>query len=166
MARKISSRYNLPLVCADDLKEMMFDRIGKWEDFEIFDSISKAAYDLMYYATGLILSTGKSCIIEAYLRAEMAEPRIAKLKKEYDCNIIQFHLKADGHKIVKRYKRRQKSGERHPCHPGNIPVDEFIKQKGESKKVKIDGETILIDTTDFKKIDYKFIFSKLDKFLK
>jgi predicted kinase len=165
LSRNISLRYNLPLVCADELKELMSDRIGKWDDFEIFDSVSKAAYDLVYHMTSLILSTGKSCIIEAFLLPEMAEPRIADLKKKYNCRIFQLQLRADAEKIIERYKRRHESGERHPCHPGNIPVDEFIEQKGKSKKVNVDGETILLDTTDFKKIDYAPLFNRLDKLL-
>ena len=102
LARKISSQYDLPLVCVDALKEMMFDRIGKWEDFEIFDSVSKAAYDLAYHSIGLILSAGKSCIFEAFLRSEMAEQRIAKLKKEYECQILQLQMKADPYIMIER----------------------------------------------------------------
>jgi hypothetical protein len=161
LARKISTHFNLPLVCVDELKEMMFDRIGNWEDEKLFDSVSKASYDLMYHFIGLVLSAGQSCIIEAFLRFEMAEPRIAKLKEKYDCQILQFQLNTDANKLIERYENRHNSSERHPCHPGNIPKEEFIKLNGKSQKVKVNEETIVLDMTDFEKVDWSMIFNKV-----
>lgn len=43
LAKKLSEHFSLPLVYVDELKEMMFDRIGNWEDEKLFDSVSKAA---------------------------------------------------------------------------------------------------------------------------
>lgn len=163
LAKKLAEHFNLPLVCADELKEMMFDRIGNWGDKKLFDSVSKTAYDIMYYTIGLVLSAGRSCIMEAFLRAEMAEAKIAKLKEKYDCRIIQFQLNTNTNKLIERYESRHNSNERHPCHPGNIPKKEFIKLNGKSQVVKIDGETIALDTTDFSKIDWDMIFKKVEE---
>ena len=161
LARKLSGHFDLPLVSADELKEMMFDRIGNWQDEKLFDSVSRAAYDLLYHSVGLILSTGQSCILEAFLRSEMAEARIAKLKEKYDCEILQFQLNSNADKIIERYESRHNSTERHSCHPGNIPKEEFIKLKGKSNPVKVDGETIILNTTDFEKVDWALIFQKV-----
>jgi predicted kinase len=165
LAKKLSEHFSLPLVCVDELKEMMFDRIGNWEDMELFDSVSKASYDLMYYTIGLMLSIGRSCIIEAFLRAEMAEPRIAKLKEQYNCRILLFQFNCDANKLIERYENRHNSNKRHPCHPENIPKDEFIMREGKSQPINIDGETVIIDTTDYKKIDWSNIFNKVKEFV-
>lgn len=161
IAKKLSEHFSLPLVCVDELKEMIFDRIGNWEDEQLFYSVSKASYDLMYYTASSMLSMGQSCIIEAFLRAKMAEPRIAKLREKYSCQLLQFQLNTDFNKLIERYDARHNSKERHPCHPGNIPREEFIKLKGKSKMVKIGRETVVLDTTDFEKIDWQMIFKKV-----
>lgn len=160
-AKKISADMKLPLVCVDELKEMMFDRIGNWEDERLFDSVSKTSYDLAYHIVGLMLSVGQSCVIEAFLRAEMAKPRIDELKRKYGFRIIQFQFNCDANELIHRYKSRHNSKERHPCHPGNIPEDEFRKLDGKSKSVEIEGETIFVDTTDFSKVDWDKLLEKI-----
>lgn len=165
LAKKLSAHFSLPLVCVDDLKEIIFDRVGNWEDMKVFDSVGKVSYDLMYHTAGLMLSVGQSCIMEAFLRAEMAEPRIAKLKKEYNCRVLLFQLNCDANNLIERYESRYNSDERHPCHPGNIPREEFITLEGKSQPVRIDGETIAIDTTSFEKIDWSPIFKKVKDYV-
>jgi ADP-ribose pyrophosphatase YjhB (NUDIX family) len=161
MAKKLATHFNFPIVSADQIKEMMFDRIGNWQDKKLFDLVGKASYDLMYHALSLILSTGQSCILEAFLKAEMAEPKIAELKKKYACEILQFQVNCDPLKIIERYENRHDSDERHPCHPRDIPKEDFIKLKGRNNLVKVDGETIILNTTDFEKVDWALIFQKV-----
>lgn len=166
LSKKLGEQYNLPVFNADKIKELIFDRVGNWEDKELFDKISKASYDLMYDIATQILSAGGACIIEAHFKAELAEPRIAKLKEQYDCNLVQIKLKADGQTVVDRYLERRDRPERHRCHGDYIPQEEFIKLNGESKSINIDGETVIVDTTDFNKIDWTKIFQKIDFLLK
>jgi len=165
LAKEISKKFELPLVCADEIKELMFDRIGNWENSEIFDGVSKASYDMLYYSIGKILSTGKSCIMEAFLRAKMAKPRIAKLKKDFGCDILQIQMWCHSDKLIDRFKKRIGTAERHLCHPDNFPLDEFITKKGKSDPVEIEGETVLIDSSHFNFINSSALFEKISAFL-
>ena len=160
LAKKLADHFKLPVIHVDQMKETIFDRIGNWEDADLYDKVSKASYDLMYQSAGKILSAGSSCIVDAHLRPDMAESKIAELKEKYGCNLFQIKLKASGQKIVDRYLERHKNAERHECHGNCVPQEEFIKLNGESKTVNIDGETIIIDTTDFSKVNWELIFSK------
>lgn len=165
IAKKIAEKFQLPLITADDLKELMFDRISNWEDPKMFDSVSKASYDIMYHTVGKILSSGKSCMMEGFLLPKMAEPRIEKLKKELGCNLFQINFHCKSEVLIERYQKRAGTDERHPCHPENIPLDDFIKKNGKSDEVRIDGETYEADSTDFSKIDEEAIFEKVKEIL-
>lgn len=165
ISRKIAEKFRLTLICVDELKEIIFDRVGNWDDVALFDKVAKSTYDLMYHVADRILSSRSSCILEAFFKAEMAEPKIKELILKYGCNFLQVHLKADGEIIAQRYRDRHDSGDRHLCHPREIAFEEFIKAGGKNKKVDISGVTLDIDTTDFNKVDLKYIYLEVKKLL-
>ena len=152
LAKKISRSLKLPVFSADEIKEAIFNRVGSLEN-GLFDPISKASYELMYKFASSDLSVGRSCIIEAFLKKEIAEREIKKIKNKFKFKIVQIHLIADPDTIKRRYTERIKKGERHFCHLKNIPDSKYFELKGRSRSINVGGKIKIIDTTDFREIN-------------
>ncbi len=166
LGKKISAKFQLPLICKDDIKEILFDSLG-YQDRAWSQKIGGASYDLLYHLTAENLRAKKSIIIETNFDPRFAKQKILALKKKYDFKVIQLRCWADGEILFARFKKRAVSGRRHPGHLDAENSEAWCADlvKGKIDALKIGGQLIDIDTTQFRKINYPAIFAAIKKML-
>jgi hypothetical protein len=78
---------------------------------------------------------------------------------KYPCRIVQVLCFAEGPVLWERFQNRK----RHPGHVDSLAFEEMkpILLEGKTEPIRIGGEVIRIDTTDFEKVDYRSLFKKI-----
>ncbi|HPN96769.1 MAG TPA: AAA family ATPase [Candidatus Moranbacteria bacterium] len=164
VAERISKELNCPIFIADRLKEIISEKISGREDPVLFDKVARASYDILYYAVEEVLKTGTTCVAEAFFLASAAEPQIERLKKKYNCKLIQIYLRCDFEVATKRYSDRLERGERHQCHAIDMPKN-IDGERTNQSRLKCCDYTIEVDTTNFKNVNYEEILSKIKDYI-
>lgn len=162
VARPLAERLRLPLVCKDDLKEILFDSLG-WGDRARSRAVSDAAYELMFYWAGVELAAGRSLMLEANFRPEAGD-RLEKIGREHPFRFLQVHCFADPTMLVARLTRRATEGLRHPGHVDSETLEEMI-EKIQPEVLPVPGPVIEVDSTDVDLIDVERISERLKALL-
>ena len=93
-------------------------------------------------------------MIESPLIPELAEREIEELRSRTECRILQIFLRADPSVILERFRSRPRDGVF--FHEEELSELEATVAT-ELRPVPVAGETITIDTTDFRAVDYAAI---------
>lgn len=111
------------------------------------------------------MKVGKSLIVESNFAKESI-PIIKNLLNKYDYKSITIRFEGDLHVLHKRFFKREYSNERHNGLVSNGIFDDFknFEQTAvKSKEFKINNNEILVDTTDFLKVDFDKIIESIKK---
>ena len=164
LGKKLAEEFNLPFICKDSLKELLFDSLG-WHDREWSKKVGGASYDLVYFITESFLKVGKSLIVETNFNPKFANEQFKKLKEKYDFTPIQIRCIADGKILLDRFTKRANSTDRHPGHIDSENLEEFkpMLLQGKIEALDIGGELFDIDTSDFDKVDYDGLVKAISK---
>jgi hypothetical protein len=92
--------------------------------------------------------------------------RLRALRQKYDFEPFQIQCVAVGDVLVRRYRQRAFSNERHPGHIDNLSFDEFAPQFPKEhyireEKVDIGGTYMALDTTDIGAIDSQYVLRSI-----
>lgn len=93
---------------------------------------------------------------------------IKNLLKKYEYKCITIRFEGDLHTLHRRFLKREYSDERHSGLVANGMFDDFEnfeKTSLKSKEFKIDENEIIVDTTDFSKVDFEKIIEKLKDYI-
>ena len=162
LGRMIAERFHLPFISKDDIKETLFNSIGV-KDREWSMQLGILSYKLLYYFVESILKSGDSLVVESNFRAEYDSEQFNILIKKYDCTPVQIQCKTNGEVLYERFKKRSESGERHPGHVDNLNYAEFEEDllRGSYQPLKVEGDVIYLDTTDYNNNDYDVVLKKI-----
>ena len=173
-ASYLQQRLNIPLLCKDSIKEILFDTIG-FQSHDEKTKLNHAALESLYYAARQILAAGSSVILENNFEW-YALPGLEQMIAAYEPITIFFG--GDERVIYRRYVERNADPTRHrghvlsTCYPekdniGVIPepislqeFQESFRKRGMSV-FRIGEKRIDVDTTDFSKVDYDAILQRL-----
>jgi len=163
LAKKIASRFRLPLVTKDDVKELLFDSVG-WKDRAWSRQLSIASYGLLFYFMEAQLAAGRALVVEGNFDPEMHGEKFLALKRTCAFEPLQIQCITEGEVLFERYKQRGESGRRHP---GHVDAETFEELKptllqGRLKPIAIGGRYIEVDTTDFSSVDYQVLFKAVE----
>ena len=95
-------------------------------------------------------------------------PIIKNLLDKYNYNSITIRFEGDLHILHKRFLEREYSSERHMGLVSNGVFDDFKsfeKTAVKAKEFKINDNEILVDTTNFSKVDFDKIIKDLQKYM-
>ena len=163
LSNKLASRFNLPLINKDEIKELLFDCLGiKDEEWSV--QLGVASFELSYLFVEKLCQTGKSFIVEGNFEDKFATKIFSDLKAKYNYKILQLYCHASEGILYKRYIERDNSGKRHPGHIIKIGgFDEFKKRvTNKNFKLKIDEcMNMDVDTTKFEDIKLQKIYDKV-----
>ncbi len=160
LARRISEYFHMPVLNKDTIKETLFDSLG-WKNREQSISLGTASIELMFLIAGQILGAGYPLILENNFHRDYDPRRFAELQRKYAVKIIQIHCAAEPDEILRRYRERVESGNRHPGHLDHTRYDDIaagLAQGIWDTTNNIDGKLLAVDTTEFDSIDYDAIF--------
>ena len=156
LAKQISSKFSLPLIEKDIIKELLFDSLG-WSNREWSKKLGTATYDLMDYFVEQQLSNKRSIIIESNFKPEFDNLKFQQWKNTYNYKIIQVVCSADNEILYERFMARAKSGERHPGHVDVISAVEwkeyFSDPKNSIGPIDVESSIIKVNTSDFLEIN-------------
>ena len=162
LAHRLSKELELPMMCKDEVKEILFDRLG-WSTKEWSQKLSLASYGIMDYVMENTLRTGAGLIIESNFIAKYDSERIRKLIKKFDVKTVQIVLRCDEAVRAERFQNRSISGDRHVGHHDLDRAQEHLE--GERRTpLDINAPIVEIDTSDFEKIDYVKLLNQIREF--
>src|SRR3989338_8453924 len=88
LAHRLSGELKLPVVCKDEVKEILFDQLG-WIDNAWSRKLSLSSYKIMDYIIENTLGAGTGLIIESNFLAEYDSQRIGKMIEKFRAQAIQ-----------------------------------------------------------------------------
>lgn len=168
LAKKIAKKFNLPLIVKDEIKETLFETMGwdipNWNPDAWQKKIGMGAIETMKHISEQLLIAQTSHILESNFVPKFANETFKKLQKKYNPVFFQIYISCDSEVLLKRFKKRVKSPDRHKGHAEETYFDELKKVLKTNRFAKLDiGDTIHeIGTTDFKKIAYKSLYEKIE----
>jgi predicted kinase len=163
LSKQLESKFNLPLINKDEIKELLFDCLGT-KDEEWAVRLGVTSFELSYLIVEKLCQTGKSFIVEGNFEDKFASKVFSDLRDKYNYKILQLYCHAPDEVLYKRYIERDNSGERHPGHIIKISgFDEFKKRVSNKKfKLKIDDcINIDVDATNFEDIKLERIYDEI-----
>lgn len=153
LSRRVTDALHVPLYAKDDIKEIMFDKIG-WSDKAFSAKLAHATFGIMDYITERHLKNGGSLALESNYLPGLASERFREWHKSYDCRIVQIVCQTEIKILAQRYFDRQ-HGDRHPGHNDTGTADDYLIDfhqridNGEDQPLSVDGPVRFVDTTDF-----------------
>lgn len=179
-AKMISEKLQIPYFSKDSVKERLFDSIG-FSSREEKIKLNLAATSVLYYIAEQFMACGLPFILENNFENETAG-EIGALLKDYSYKAISVVLTGDYQRIYERFCARQYSPDRHRGHIVNdrypeedrvrkiplMPYEHFvggITARG-MDQFRVDGENIIVDTTDFQSVDWNELIEKIRTYLK
>lgn len=175
MAETLAERLGLSVISKDRIKELMFDDIG-FRSREEKVKLGIASMNIMYYMAEQLMKNHQAFILENNFENISKESLLAILEK-YSYKAITVTLTGDYEKIYHRFLERNTSPDRHRGHVVNssypepenhveepcISYENFtagITNRGMDCFVA-NGPHIVVDTTDFEKIDIEDLVEKI-----
>lgn len=145
------------LVAKDDIKEIMYDKIG-WSDKAFSAKLAHATFGIMDYITEQHLKNGRSIALECNYSPKLASEKFVKWQSQYDCRIVQVVCRTEVGILAQRFSDRQQR-DRHPGHNDSGTIDEYAAsfhqriENREDQPLDVDGPVRIVDTTDFNAVD-------------
>ena len=167
IGQKVASEFNAPFLSKDSIKEIFFDHMG-WTDRQYSLRVGNISYPVLYYFAELFMKNSSSMVVmDANFVPYYDTKKIKFLIRKYNVFPIQISLKADGAVLCRRFQKRAFYKKRHPGHCESDMFEEIKPAllKGEKDVLKLGGEIIEIDTTNFKKVNYQNLYEEIRKYL-
>jgi predicted kinase len=163
LGKLISSKYHIPFFSRDTFKELIFDVLGH-DDRVWSQKVGAASYDIMYHVLEENLKSGQKLIAETYFHSKSVDKKFAEFQKKYDFDVLQINCITNSDILIDRFIQRANSSERHPGHADLDYFEETKKtlSKGGSEFIDIEGEKMVLDTTDLDNIDYSTLFQTIE----
>lgn len=157
LSRKVAAALGVPLIAKDDIKEIMYDKIG-WSDKAFSAKLAHAAFGIMDYITEQHLKTGISMALESNYSPKLASEQFKEWQKVYNCTIVQVVCRTDLDVLASRYFERQHT-DRHPGHNDTGTVESYKLdferriENGEDQPLDVEGPVKIVNTADFDMVD-------------
>lgn len=177
MADFLSEKLRLPVISKDRIKELMYDVIG-FQSREEKVKLGVAGMNIMYYMAEQLMRCRQPFILENNFE-NISRDGLLDILEKYSYKAITITLTGDYEKIYQRFLERNDSPERHRGHVVNdrypelernnsmqpILYENFVSgivNRGMDKFVA-NGPHIIMDTTDFSRIDYDDLLGQIMK---
>lgn len=178
LADFLAEYFNLPVISKDKIKEVMYDEVGFQSRAEKV-KLGIASMNIMYYMAEQLMKTNQPFILENNFENISREGLLTLLEK-YSYEAITITLTGDYRRIYQRFIERDASPDRHrghvvnDCYPEKeqrsnliqISYESFVEgivNRGMDSFVA-NGPQIILDTTDFHKIDKKALLQEIENY--
>lgn len=148
IARALEERLSVPLISKDDIKETLYETVGCGEELEA--RLEDASLTLLFRIAGRLLEDGYSPVIESDFDRGSDMSRFRALAHALDFDLVQVHVGGDHEELVRRFRERAASGERHPGHEDSADdVDELRTRlvAGLWEPLELGGTLVRVDGT-------------------
>ena len=151
IARRIARVHSLPLLTKDEVKEILFERLG-WGEREWSRRLGRASSAILLQFLRAHVAAGLPCIIESNFPPEAA-PELLALLREQPFRPFQVVCRTRGDELYRRFRAR--TGRRHPGHGDEQLLEELKPQllAARYEPLAIGGVLWELDTTDWQNLD-------------
>jgi deoxyadenosine/deoxycytidine kinase len=163
-ANFLSDKLQIPLVCKDKLKEIIWDKVHY--DTNIRTEAQKyagLAYDISFHFCEMLMKSNQTFIFESNFGRECPEP-IKLNVNQYKYRVITVLFDGEVEAIHKRFLARDITEERHPGLVSNnyfSDFEYFKKSTQACREFNYGDVRITVDSTDFSKVSYDDILMKI-----
>ena len=174
----LSDYFGIPVISKDRIKELMYDDIG-FHSREEKVKLGIASMNIMYYMAAQLMKNNQPFILENNFEKISKEPLLEILEK-YSYTAITVTLTGEYTQIYQRFSERNNSP---GSHRGHV-VNDSYPEKTPNRTVKplsykdfvngitdrgmdsfvANGPHIVIDTTDFNKLQIETLIEKISVF--
>lgn len=166
ISRSVSRELCLPIVAKDAIKEIMYDHIGIG-DKAWSGKLAMATFGIMRLMAEEQLEAGNSLIMESNYRPSLENEYFQQLTQRFNFRCVQVVCRTEPAVLAHRVHKRSIT-DRHPGHndvASEAEHEQDIHKRhalGDDQPLDIKGsEIILVDTTDFAKIDTAAIAERI-----
>lgn len=162
--KKISKELQIPFFSKDKLKEVLFDSMNNNNlSYEEKRKIGASSYAVFYNIADQLMEVGQSFILESNFVKESVNV-LNNLISKYKYKCITVRFEGDAKILHKRFLKREYSDERHQGLVSNGTFDDFevyLKHTNKLREFKINNNEIIVDTTDFAKVNFELIMNQI-----
>jgi len=164
IGKVIARKVGLPFFCRDSFKEILFDDLG-WDSKEFSQKLGRTTFHLLFDVARELIDNNCSFICETnFFRGQSDE--IFKEIGLGKCDFLEVHCSTEKRVLLERFREREKSDERHPGHKyreneGHL-AGCFLTGIHDPLQI---GDLIMVNTTDFEKVDIDDIVQKVNEFI-
>lgn len=166
--KKISKELQIPFFSKDELKEILFDSMNNDNlSYEEKRKIGASSYAIFYNIAEQLMKVSQAFILESNFVKESIEI-LNNLINKYNYKCITVRFEGDLKTLHQRFLKREYSEERHQGLVSNGTFDDFeeyLKHSNKLKEFKINDDEIVVDTTDFSKVNFEDIMSQIHKII-
>lgn len=147
LVRAVGERLSVGHLEKDDIKELLYDTVGRPPDRQISRDYGAASIKALYTISKQLLSAGVSHIISGPFESETATKEIEQMRKDVNAQVVQVFCQVTPEVSMERFNRRLAEGSRHPFHPDK-PAKDLSEVEAKVIRVKPLGisDTIIVDT--------------------
>lgn len=161
LSKQLSKRLNVGVIAKDDIKELLYDKIGAPIDRNQSRIYGKATMSGLFAISREVLVSGIDHIIESAFHAELANKDIENLIGCVDAQVIQIYCFARSDVMVRRFNQRLDDKSRHSGHLDTPKtVEDFMSYNEVYARLNIDT-TIDVDTTSFDAHSFEELIRKI-----
>jgi len=163
----LAERFNLPCVYKDEIKEILFDNlIVTGETKATQYGIGSVKIQMLFIEK--LLQMNSPFFVEGKFDNRQSTPYFQELWEKYHYQTLQIVCETDFKTLYKRCKERELSQERHQGHKQKsyniIEFGVYIKRHNYHMELD-DCEIMIIDTTDFLRMNTEKIEEKIKNFI-
>ena len=179
MASKLADYFKIPMISKDQIKEILFDDLGfNSREEKVKEGI--AALHIMYYMAEKMMKAKKPFILENNFEL-IAKEELTELLEKYEYQAITVILTGDYPTIYQRFLERNDSPTRHrghvvnDCYPEKeinhkaavLSYEDFVAgiQKRGMDQFYANGPQVVVDTTDFQKVNLGKVMDEIDQLI-
>lgn len=153
VAKTLGAVLGIPVVAKDDIKELLFDVLGVG-DLDWSHRLGLASMRLLYQHAENLLRVGLPVIVEAPFERELATADLRAILDAVGVPTILVVLEAHGPDLVERYEARERDGDRHPGHVGDVETEDLAARLLEPyEPPDLPGPVVPVDCSDPEHVD-------------
>lgn len=178
MAKYLAEHLSVPMISKDRIKELLFETVG-FQSREEKVKLGIASMNIMYDMAEQLMKCNLPFILENNFE-NVSKDGLDNILKKYSYTAVTITLTGDYEKIYQRYVARNESADRHRGHVVNdsypekvsgrkiapVSFESFlsgIQNRGMDSFVS-NGPHIVVDTTDFGKVDLDGIIKQIQNY--
>lgn len=163
LSRRLSQDLDIGVLAKDDIKELLFDRLGLPETVDRSIMYGTAAMRAFFAVLDewLKADAGRDLIVESAFFTDYADKDFQDIANKYNPGIVQVYLTVDADERKRRYRSRVEDGSRHAGHRDHEREDLLNEEYDQRYRPIAIKDTIEINTASFSDDDYQSLLQDI-----
>lgn len=163
LSRKLSQDLGIGILAKDDIKELLFDKIGLPESVDrsiVYGTAAMRAF-FVILDEWLKADPQRNLIVESAFFADYADKDFQDIAAKYNPGLLQLYLAVDVNERHRRYRSRLEDGSRHTGHRDSERKDLLDEEYDQRYRPIAIEDTIEINTASLSDDDYQSLLQDI-----